>query len=80
MTITDIKTIADLKKADYKVLSVREEIRKNLIVKMETNQPIFPGILGYNTTVIPQIQNAIIAGQDIIFLGERGQGQSRLIR
>ena len=80
MTITDIKTIADLKKADYKVLSVREEIRKNLIVKMETNQPIFPGILGYNTTVIPQIQNAIIAGQDIIFLGERGQGKSRLIR
>ena len=80
MSITDLKTINDLKKTDYQVLSVREEIRKNLISKLKAKKPIFEGILGYDTTVIPQIQNAIIAGQDIIFLGERGQGKSRLIR
>jgi magnesium chelatase subunit I len=55
-------------------------MRKNLIAKIRTGEDIFPGIYGYEETVIPHIVNAILAGQDIIFLGERGQAKSRIIR
>lgn len=74
------RTIRELRDAGYKVLSVKAEMRKNLIEKMRRQEPLFPGIIGYDDTVIPQLQNAILAGQDIIFLGERGQAKSRLIR
>ena len=59
---------------------MREELRKNLIAKMERAEPLFTDIIGYDDTVIPQIENAILAGQDIIFLGEWGQAKSRMIR
>ena len=75
-----ITTIKALKKSGYKSLSVREEIRKNLISKIRAKEELFPGIIGYDQTVIPQVENAILAGQDIILLGERGQAKSRLIR
>ena len=55
-------------------------MRKNLIQKMLDREPLFPGIYGFEDTVIPQVQNAILAGQDMIFLGERGQAKTRLIR
>ena len=55
-------------------------MRKNLIAKIRTGEDLFPGIFGYEDTVIPHIENAILAGQDIIFLGERGQAKSRIIR
>ena len=55
-------------------------MRKNLIRKLRDNQPLFPGIVGYDETVIPQMENAILSGQDIIFLGERGQAKTRLAR
>jgi magnesium chelatase subunit I len=55
-------------------------MRSNLIEKMRKGEELFPGIIGYEDTVIPQLQNAILSGQDIIFLGERGQAKSRLIR
>jgi magnesium chelatase subunit I len=55
-------------------------LRKNLIRKMLDREPLFPGIFGFEETVIPQVQNAILAGQDMIFLGERGQAKTRLIR
>ncbi|MFN3973850.1 MAG: magnesium chelatase [Dehalococcoidia bacterium] len=74
------KTIGELRHSGYQVLSVREELRKNLIEKLRKGERLFPGIIGYEDTVIPQIENAILAGQDIIFLGERGQAKSRLIR
>ena len=74
------ETIGHLKKGDYTVLSVREEMRKNLISKIEREEPLFSNIIGYEDTVIPRIENAILAGQDIIFLGERGQAKSRMIR
>ena len=61
-------------------MSVREEMRKNLIKHIKGNQPLFPGIIGFEHSVIPQLENAILAGQDIILLGERGQAKSRLIR
>ena len=74
------RTIGELRKTEYKVLSVREEMRKNLIAKIKGGEKIFPGIVGFDETVIPQLENAILAGQDVIFLGERGQAKSRIIR
>jgi magnesium chelatase subunit I len=59
---------------------VREELRANLIEKLRSGEDLFPGIVGYDQTVVPQLQNAILSGQDIILLGERGQAKSRIIR
>ena len=74
------QTIEALRKSNYEVLPVREEMRKNLITKIRAEEIVFPGIIGFEHTVIPQLENAILAGQDIILLGERGQAKSRLIR
>jgi magnesium chelatase subunit I len=74
------KTIGDLRGSGYEVVSVREELRRNLIQKIRRNEELFPGIVGYDESVIPQLENALLSGQDIIFLGERGQAKSRLIR
>ncbi|MBI3744158.1 MAG: magnesium chelatase [Chloroflexi bacterium] len=74
------RTLGDLKKSGYQVLTVKQELRKNLITNIRKGAPLFPGIVGYEDTVIPQIENAILAGHDLIFLGERGQAKSRLIR
>ncbi len=79
-TRNHIKTLSQLKDSGYKSLSIREEMRRNLISLMRARKNIFPGIVGYSETVIPQIENAIISGQDIIFLGERGQAKSRIMR
>lgn len=73
-------TIGELKASEYRALSVKEEMRKNLIIKLRAGEEIFPGILGYEDTVIPQIETAILAGHDMIFIGERGQAKTRLIR
>lgn len=81
MTITTRpRTIGELRESGYKVLSVKEEMRKNLIQKMRHGEEIFPGVVGYDDTVIPQVENAILSGQDIIFLGERGQAKTRMAR
>src|SRR6266404_144629 len=81
MTITSRpRTIGELRDSGYKVLSVKEEMRKNLIQKIRNGEELFPGIVGYEETVIPQIENAILSGQDIIFLGERGQAKTRMAR
>jgi magnesium chelatase subunit I len=74
------KTLGELRSSGYKVQSVKQEMRRNLIEKMRKGEDIFPGILGFEETVLPQLQNAILSGQDIIFLGERGQAKSRIIR
>ena len=74
------KTVGDLRRLGYRPLSVREELRMNLIEKLRQGESLFPGIIGFEETVVPQIENAIIAGQDIVFLGERGQAKTRLIR
>lgn len=75
-----LKTIGQLKASGYKTKSIRDEMRHNLVALLQNKKNIFPGILGYDETVIPQIENAIISGQDIIFLGERGQAKSRIMR
>src|ERR687883_492672 len=74
------RTLGELQQSEYRVLPVKEEMRKNLIQKLRDNKPIFPGIIGYDDTVIPQVENAILSGQDIIFLGERGQAKTRMAR
>ncbi|MGC8811859.1 MAG: magnesium chelatase [bacterium] len=74
------RTIEELKKTNYPLRTVKEELRKNLMAKIQRGEELFPGIIGYEETVIPQIENAILSGQDIIFLGERGQAKTRLIR
>ena len=73
-------TLGALRASGYHVVSVREEMRRNLIAKIRAEEPVFPGIIGFDQTVIPQLENAILAGQDIILLGERGQAKTRLIR
>ncbi|GAC1656248.1 MAG: sigma 54-interacting transcriptional regulator [Candidatus Dormibacteraceae bacterium] len=60
--------------------SVKHELRRNLLARLRDRRPIFPGIVGYDETVVPQVANAIISGHDLIFLGERGQAKSRLMR
>ena len=77
---TQAQTIGQLRESEYRVLPIREEMRSNLIAKIRAEEILFPGIIGFEQTVIPQLENAILAGQDIILLGERGQAKSRLIR
>jgi len=74
------QTLGELKKANYPVYSVKAELRKNLISRIRKNEDFFPNIIGYEETVIPQLENAILSGQDVIFLGERGQAKTRMIR
>ncbi len=77
---TKPRTVGELRAAGYQVVPVKEEMRRNLIRKIRAGEELFPGIVGYEDSVIPQLENAILSGQDIIFLGERGQAKSRLIR
>jgi len=74
------KTIGELRASSYQVVPIRHELRNNLIAKIRSEEIVFPGIIGFDQTVIPQLENAILAGQDVILLGERGQAKSRLIR
>jgi magnesium chelatase subunit I len=77
---TEARTIGQLRASGYEVVPIREELRRNLIEKIRDGETPFPGIYGYEDTVLPQIENAILAGQDIIFLGERGQAKTRIAR
>ena len=74
------RTIAELRASGHQRESVKQEMRRNLLARLRDRRPIFPGIVGYEETVIPQVSNAVISGHDLIFLGERGQAKSRLIR
>ena len=73
-------TLGELRASGYQSESVREEIRRNLIARLRAEETVFPGIIGFDQTVIPQLENALLAGQDVILLGERGQAKTRLIR
>src|ERR1051326_8731750 len=73
-------TLGELQASGYRSRSVKEELRHNLIRKLESDEPKFEGIVGFEETVVPQVENAILSGQDIIFLGERGQAKTRLAR
>ncbi|MCS5567490.1 MAG: hypothetical protein NZ743_05620 [Pseudomonadales bacterium] len=73
-------TVAELRASGYNTLPVKVEIRQNLIKKLKAGDPLFPTVVGYDDTVLPQITNALLGGQDLILLGERGQAKSRLVR
>ncbi|MGI8477606.1 MAG: sigma 54-interacting transcriptional regulator, partial [Thermomicrobiales bacterium] len=74
------RTLGELRASGYEPKTVREEMRANLVAKIKTGENLFPGVMGYDQTVIPAIENAILSGQDIIFLGERGQAKTRMAR
>jgi len=74
------KTLGELKRSNYLVRSVKDEMRANLLRKLRTGEKLFPGIVGYDETVVPQITNAILARHNLILLGLRGQAKSRIIR
>lgn len=78
--MSEARTLGELKRSGYKVLTVREEMRKNLVRSLQKGERILPGIVGYDETVIPEIENAILSGHHMVFLGERGQAKSRIIR
>jgi magnesium chelatase subunit I len=73
-------TLGELKRSGYRVKPVKDELRDNLIRKLNNNEPLFPGIIGYEKTVVPALVNAILARHDIILLGLRGQAKSRIVR
>ena len=74
------RTLRDLRAARYQTHSVKDELRRNLITKLQSGEKLFPGIVGYQDTVIPQLINAILSRHNIILLGLRGQAKSRIIR
>src|SRR5881296_4111358 len=74
------RTLAELKESGYQSISVKDEMRANLICKLKRREKLFPGILGYDESVVPQLVNAILARHNLILLGLRGQAKSRIIR
>src|SRR4051812_39506993 len=74
------RTLGELKANGYKSVSVKDELRANLICKLKRREKLFPGIVGYDETVVPQLINAILARHNLILLGLRGQAKSRIIR
>lgn len=73
-------TVGELKASGYTPRSVKDEVRANLIDALSEERPLFPGIVGYDETVVPQIVNALLARQNFILLGLRGQAKSRIVR
>jgi magnesium chelatase subunit I len=80
MSIPKIKTLGELRKSGYKPTSVKDEIRKNLIGRLQTNESTFNGIVGYEETVIPDVERALLSRHNILFLGLRGQAKTRMAR
>src|ERR687898_236721 len=80
MTMERARTLGERKEAGYRVRSDKDEMRANLICKLKRRERLFPGIVGYDETVVPQLVNAILARHNLILLGLRGQAKSRIIR
>src|SRR5712671_8086790 len=73
-------TLGQLKETGYKPSSVKDELRRNVIRKLKAGEQLFPGIVGYRDSVIPQIVNGILSRHDLLFLGLRGQAKTRILR
>jgi magnesium chelatase subunit I len=80
MTAPDPTTLGALRLSGHVHRTVKEEVRDNLLLRLAAGEPTFPGILGYDETVLPEVERALLAGHDLVLLGERGQGKTRLIR
>src|SRR5205823_7257242 len=72
--------LTELRASGWQSRTVKQEIRDNFLRLLQSGEELFPGIVGYDSTVIPEINLALIAGHDILFLGEKGQAKSRLMR
>jgi len=75
-----VATLGQLRESGWVSLPVKEEIRRNAVARIRAGEALFPRVLGYEDTVLPQLENALLAGHDVIFLGERGQAKTRMIR
>src|SRR5439155_3046982 len=73
-------TLGQLRESGWVSRPVKEEVRANAVARISAGEALFPGVLGYDETVLPQLENALLAGHDIIFLGERGQAKTRIMR
>jgi len=73
-------TLGQLRESGWESVPVKEEVRRNAAARIREGKPLVEGVLGYDDTVLPQLENALLAGHDIIFLGERGQAKTRMIR
>ena len=76
----NITTLAQLKKSGYQTKSIKQELRDNLINSLKKKKPTFQGIIGYDTTVIPDVERAILSKHNILLLGLRGQAKTRIAR
>jgi len=74
------RTLGALRASGHEHLSVKEELRRNLVARMRAGEDRFPGVVGYEDTVAPELERALLAGHDVVLLGERGQGKTRLLR
>jgi magnesium chelatase subunit I len=73
-------TLGALRSSGWQSIPVKEELRRNAVARISAGEQLFEGVLGYEDTVMPQLENALLAGHDVIFLGERGQAKTRMIR
>ena len=80
MTAPTPQTLGQLRDSGHVLRTVKAEVRDNLLARLASGEPTFPGILGYDQTVLPEVERALLAGHDLVLLGERGQGKTRLIR
>jgi magnesium chelatase subunit I len=78
VTAPSIATLGELRSSGHVHRSVKTEIRTNLIARLAAGEPSLPGIIGFDETVTPEIERALLAGHDLVLLGERGQGKTRL--
>jgi magnesium chelatase subunit I len=74
------ETLGHLRETGWVSVPVKEELRRNAMARIAAGQTLFPGVMGYDDTVLPALENALLAGHDVIFLGERGQAKTRMIR
>jgi magnesium chelatase subunit I len=74
------RTVGELRATGYRARTVKQELRRNLMTRLGEGGPLFPGVIGFEETVVPAVENAILAGQDLVFLGERGQAKTRMAR
>ncbi|MFM9225482.1 MAG: sigma 54-interacting transcriptional regulator [Actinomycetota bacterium] len=85
MTMRDVpahlpRTLGALRSSGWQSLPVKEELRRNAVAAIRDGRPLFDGVMGFEETVMPQLENALLAGHDVVFLGERGQAKTRMIR
>jgi magnesium chelatase subunit I len=74
------RTVGELRASGHRYRTVKQELRHNLLGLMRSGQPRFPGVVGYDDSVLPEVERAVLAGHDMVLLGERGQGKTRVMR